>query len=379
MNLGRTCSDTVKKTVSALLALICLFTLLCGCSEAEEYVLSYGQYGITEKQYSYWMAYYKTTFLNSFIEYGMVEESSYTEDFWQNDAEGQTLFDLTKQRADDYMKRLVVCMHLYDEYGIGESEDAREELHIAVDKCIAEDITGAGSRSALNNALGKYKLNISALEEIYRIELKKTMVEEYLYGTSGAEKLTSEEKEQYYQATYARVKHVLVNTVDKYVLDDDGKKIVDTSTGYYKTEKLTDSEKAEKNALADTLYQQAQTQDFEKLIEEYNEDEGMTYYTDGYFLTKDSSYEANFLQAALEMKEGEVRRVESAYGVHIIKKYPLQEKAYEKEINENFFSDLEEKALGAKKDDMYGKFDVTGEGCSFEIFKTYALMPDALL
>lgn len=371
----------IKKIACLMLAVAFAIPLLCACSQNEPYVMSYKEYGITEKQYVYWMSYYKTTFLNSFIEYGLVDKSAYTEDFWQNAPDGgQTFYEMTVARAEGYMKTLVVCMYLYDEYKLGESEDAREQLEVAVDKCIAEDISSSGSRGKLNGALGEYKLNISDLEKIYEIELKKTMVEEYLYGESGTDKVTDEEREDYYEKTYVRVKHVLVNTVDKYFLNDDGERVVDPSTGYYKTEKLTDAEKAEKTALASDIYQKASNGDnFEKLIEEYNEDEGMTYYTDGYFLTSESSYEKAFLEASLQMKEGEVRRVESAYGVHIIKKYPLEERAYEKELNKNFFTDMESEVLSLKKEAMYAKHEITVQGCTLDIFKGYALMPEILL
>lgn len=41
------------------------------------------------------------------------------------------------------------------------------------------------------------------------------------------------------------------------------------------------------------------------------------------------------------MEIGEVRRVESEFGVHFIKRYPLDEKAYSDKMNADFFSTFE--------------------------------------
>lgn len=371
----------MKKLFSVFIV-IALLSGLCSCKEEKaENVVFCNDVGVTQKQYSYWMAYYKTKFLNTFIGYGSVSAETYTEDFWDTDVEDKTLYDLTKAQAEQYITELVAYLNIYNENSLGSIEGAEEQIKESVDSFIDGDIDEIGSRSALNTELAKYKLNVKALSEIYELEIKKSMVEDYLFGENGTHKVTQDEREEYYKENYVRVKHVLVNTVDKYVLDDEGERVVDTSTGYYKTEKLTDEEKEEKKALAKEVYDKALAgDDFEELIEKYNEDEGMTYYTDGYFLTKDSAYEENFLNASFEMKEGEVRTVESAYGIHIIKKYALDDKGYEKEINKNFFSELDADIIDIKKKELFSKTDVKNVS-SFDVaaFKALPLMDEALL
>ena len=106
----------------------------------------------------------------------------------------------------------------------------------------------------------------------------------------------------------------------------------------------------------------------------------MAYYTDGYFLTKDSPYEENFLKASIEMEDGEIRSVTSSYGIHIMKKYPLEPDGYKKEINENFFSDIDNSIISQKKDKKYSEKTVTVAAvCSADDFKAYAIMDDSLL
>lgn len=371
----------MKKTICVFLSAVFVLCALVSCTGGSEtLVMTCNGFGITQKQYDYWLSYYKTTFLATFEEYGVIE-GEYTEDFWLSQTEGEYLWDMTRQKAEAYMQKLTVCLYLYDHYGLGDIDGASEQIKISVDECIADDVAAIGSRKALNKALAVYELNIDGLEEIYEIEIKRTMVEEYLFGEGGEQKVTDGDVEAYYKDNYVRVKHVLVNTVDKYVLDEDGERIIDPSTGYYKTEKLTENEVKEKKELAQSVLEKAQGgEDFEKLISEYNEDEGMTYYTDGYFLTEESAYEKAFLDAALTLEVGGIKSVESAHGIHIIKKYALDDGAYEKSINENFFTDLEGRVLLSKKDALYASYEVESTvSLTSDAFCACPLMDEALL
>lgn len=77
---------------------------------------------------------------------------------------------------------------------------------------------------------------------------------------------------------------------------------------------------------------------FDKLIEEYGEDTGMTEYPNGYYLTESSDYDSpEVVKALFEMNAGEIRRVESEYGIHIVMKYELDEGGYADTDNADFF------------------------------------------
>lgn len=77
---------------------------------------------------------------------------------------------------------------------------------------------------------------------------------------------------------------------------------------------------------------------FDKLISEYGEDTGMTEYPNGYYLTENSDYDSpEVVKALFEMNVGEIRRVESDYGIHIVMKYELDEGGYADEKNADFF------------------------------------------
>ena len=77
---------------------------------------------------------------------------------------------------------------------------------------------------------------------------------------------------------------------------------------------------------------------FDSLVEKYGEDEGMDLYPHGYYLTETSDYDSpEVVKALFEMEEGEIRRVESEYGIHIVMKYTLDEGGYAKSENQDFF------------------------------------------
>lgn len=77
---------------------------------------------------------------------------------------------------------------------------------------------------------------------------------------------------------------------------------------------------------------------FDSLVEKYGEDEGMANYPNGYYLTENSDYDApEVIEALFEMQDGEIRKVESDYGIHIVMKYKLDDGGYAKEENKDFF------------------------------------------
>ena len=98
---------------------------------------------------------------------------------------------------------------------------------------------------------------------------------------------------------------------------------------------------------------------FDKLVEEYGEDEGMTNYPNGYYLTKNSDYDSpEVVKALFEMEEGEIRRVESEYGIHIVMKYELDKGGYADEKNETFFmsSDGSYSFLSSLKNELLDEY-----------------------
>ena len=78
-------------------------------------------------------------------------------------------------------------------------------------------------------------------------------------------------------------------------------------------------------ATANEVYQKAVAgEDFESLIEEYNEDPGQANDMHGYMFTANDSYVQEFKDASFALEEGGISEpVETSYGYHIIKRLPI--------------------------------------------------------
>lgn len=121
--------------------------------------------------------------------------------------------------------------------------------------------------------------------------------------------VTAEQVLEEYAKNYVCAKHILISTIDP----DTGEE--------YNTQKMRKAK-----SVADKVYKEAKGgADFYKLIEEYNEDPGMAYNPDGYIFTKGEMVK-EFEAAAYALDENEISKpVKSAYGYHIICRYPLPE------------------------------------------------------
>ena len=68
----------------------------------------------------------------------------------------------------------------------------------------------------------------------------------------------------------------------------------------------------------------------------------MEEYKNGYYMTKDSDYDApEVIDELFDMSVGEVRMVHSEYGIHIVMKYELEDGGYASAENKMFFRDAD--------------------------------------
>ena len=129
------------------------------------------------------------------------------------------------------------------------------------------------------------------------------------------------------------------------VLTDDGSD--------YKTKPMTSEELADVKERAQKLFgelEDSTVTEFEQALTDHSDDTAeISEFDDGYYLNikKDYantgekySYLDDTVKALQEMEIGEVRMIKSSFGYHIIKKYAHSDAAYDKEINEQWFSDF---------------------------------------
>ncbi len=344
----------MKKIAIAALSLFTVFTLI-SCTVSSADYAKYKNRGITENMYKYLLAYYKSSFYSMFSQYGFFDPDAYDEAVWDETADGEKkLYEQVCDHVDGQINEMLVCSELYESYA---DADTKKLLDNTVNDFIDQDMKAVGSRADLNAILGQYGMNVNSLCRLFEFEAKAMIVEDRLFGDGGEAAVTDDERERYYQENYSRIKHILIKNDVKYVLDENGSPKMDIYTGRYVTEELTDDEKAEKLALAKQIEERAKNgEDFEALIEEYNEDSGMSAYTDGYFVTAETLLDLKYVTAALTLKTGEVTLAETSYGYVILKKYPLEAGLWSNEISSAFFEDMDGNIISEKKTEIYGKY-----------------------
>ena len=345
----------MKKTLISIL-LLSMALPLCACTVVSPAYASYGKYEISQNMYEYWTAYYKARFYSSFAEYGLVD-GEYDESVWDQTVDGEkTLAEQITEHVDSLVNEMLVCAQIFDRLGLNSDASVNKQISDTVDGLIKSDMNAAGSRQELNGILGAYGMNTDTLRRALEYEAKASVVSDRLFGEGGEHAVTDAEREQYYQSNYHRAKHILIKNDVKYVLDDKGEPKMNIYTGRYETEELTDAEKAEKQKLAEQILQRCKTgEDIEALLEDYNEDSGMTVYTDGYFISADSLYDTKYITAVLTSQPGDVQLAETSYGLMIIKKYPLDDGLWKNEVNSVFFSDMDANIIAQKKLTVFGE------------------------
>ena len=92
---------------------------------------------------------------------------------------------------------------------------------------------------------------------------------------------------------------------------------------------------------AKAIMEEAKTGDFatfDSLVEEYNQENGSNDYPNGYYVSQNTAYEAReVIDELFKMQVGEIKQIQSEYGIHIIMKYELEDGAYTFEENEDLF------------------------------------------
>ena len=382
-----------KVWAKALAILLCIAALVSvvGCSAKGKPCMELEGTEITVNMYQLYLSRMKGTLASGYV-YG---ESALKDSFWDTimSADGTTYNKHFSSMVLDNTKNYLAALHVFEELGLKLPKSYLDEI----DQKLADfiEVDADGSKNTFNSILAKYGVNYKILREAYIIEAKIAYLNDQFYGADGS-KIASTLVEEYYQSIYARFKHVFIYTYELiYETDSDGEdvwyKMSDEKKISYdttKTPKKDDSGKLLKDKNGDVIYvnddgkiaydkvngkrnpmldengnqltreytkdelikasdratlilEQAEENNytlFDKLVESYGEDDGMTDYKNGYFVTRESNYDSpEVIEALFEMKEGEIKRVDSEYGIHLVMRYELTEGGYADNDNADFF------------------------------------------
>ncbi len=328
--------DSMKrkyKSAAALLGLLLLFSCcLQGCGkDSSAPVLTLGDVSISENVYHYWASTYKGDFLYRY------EDVENTEDFWNGKLiDGMSAAEYFDAVILENVQYTLVCMQLFDEYGLVISGSEKESIQDLISDYLKE--YAQGNRNLLNQALGEYGVNMDLLENIYIDDAKTSKVYEYLYGENGQTPIGDAQLEKYYQENYVHLQMIFINNKYQYKTDSNGKYITDEK-GQAVTEELDADTKAQRDESIRKVREGLESGvSFEELYETYSE---LKAYENGYYFSKGTTYNDqiyyDIIQKAMDMEPQETAVVEGEYGTCIIQKLELDQGAWEDKENSDFF------------------------------------------
>jgi hypothetical protein len=380
----------MKKFLALGLAFLMLSVALAGCaSKTGTPMMALEKTELSENVFALYLSRMKGTLCSSYV-YG---SEALKDSFWDTkwDSNGKTYNEHYTAQVLESAKRTLAALHVFEEKKLKLPESTLAEIDKELADLMEQD--AGGSRVEFDSILGEYGANYDVLREVYLIEAKVKMVTDTLLGADGS--LMGEEWiNDYYEENYARFKQIFLYTSeyvfekdadqqeiyytesgriaydttatpkvdalgnavkdtkgDQIYVNADGKVAYDITKGTRKH--VTDEKKnpIRKDLTGDalnavletskTLYNQLMEGDaigFEEMIKKHNEDEAMTKYPNGYYMTERTEYDSpEVVDKLFDMEEGEIAWVRSAFGVHIIMRYELEEKGYAMETNQGFF------------------------------------------
>lgn len=315
-----------NRIISAAAATLLAACALVSCSS--ESVMTYGSHSINENEFSYYLATYKGKYAQTYADFKNTPEyfSSVVTD------DGQTVEDVLYSAVVHNVEMTLVCEQMFDDYGLSLSRSVEDTINSYIDDFVDE--YADGSRNKFNAALGAYGVNINMLKKIYLRDEKVSALYDALYGTNGIIGITDEDRQNYLDENYVRVRHIYVNNKYVYATDEDGVQEY-TDDGLRKKRELTAEELAAKQALIDAIDESlAEGADFDEVYDAFSEDK---YYKNGYYISENMDFIADVTDSAMSLEVGEYKKIETDYGTHYIMRLEMDEKPWENEDNSDFF------------------------------------------
>ncbi len=297
------------------------------------------KYDVTFDQYRY---FYHYILENSGIDFADIDE-----------AQREEVFKELKDTVD------TLLTNYYSYYALAEANniEVTDNDKQIVEDTYQEDVDLFGSEEDCE----KYYLSMYATSDVVKDMITQDLlydkIDNALFGENGTYYVSQEDFLKFAETEdYAQVKHVLITYSSQAELsDEDAEGFDDLSlseklslkdqayTALSEDERSAVMEKA-KIKIDEVLKKAESGDDFDELIKTYGWDPGMESSPEGYFITRDTSFVEQFIDAAFKLKEGEISGVvESNYGYHILKREPVDMDYVNEnveELYESYFSEM---------------------------------------
>ncbi len=292
----------IMKITTKAISIICIIALMAGlmsgCVKDNRAVITVNGEVINQSGFGYYFSMVKQQMLS---EAGISTEED-AEKFWKTPIDGEDPVETAREKAKDEIINMTVRSQEAKKAGI---ELTHEELQ-QITASINDIISNVGGKDEYEKQLKDMGTDASSYEDLYK---KVTLISKYEQSleSDGTLTVSEDEVKDYIEENYIKAKHILFATQD-------------LTTGEPYDQARVDSVK---QTALNVLERIKDGGDFDKLMNEYSEDTGLSENPDGYEFTKGEMVQ-QFEDAAFELEDGEVSDlVETGYGIHIIKRVPF--------------------------------------------------------
>lgn len=387
----------IKRGIPAILALCMLMCCLVGCSSTGKTMMELKGDGISVKMsvnvFQLYLSRMKGMIASS------EGADALTDSYWDVKVD-QNLTTRNEQYTKQILeeaKTYLAALYLFELRDLELPEETEDAIDAEIEEMIQNDADG--SKAQFDAMLAEYGANRKVLREAMLIEAKISYLKDSLFGANGS--LIDDDSadgpvNQYYEQNYRRFKQVFLYTYDyayetetgtdtviyytdttytrraydttatpkmdsndelvrdangdviyvrdgktaydtkngvrKHLVDEKGNQLMESFTGNRLNQVVDEITQIEEKAV------EGDFTGFDALVEQYSMDEGMSTYTGGYYVTESTSFDsAEVIQKVFDMEVGEIATVKSDYGIHLIMRYELEEKGYQKSENSDFF------------------------------------------
>ncbi|MEG2003734.1 MAG: hypothetical protein RR057_03955, partial [Clostridia bacterium] len=369
----------LKKAVICILLAILMVIPLVSCSAEPVQVAKYKDTSISTNMFSYMLSSQKAYFESMFnYTYQTTDYASiWATEIDTGDGVKRKYSDFVFEKVVDSLKMFVVVKQLCNEHKLGITD---ESVNNAIEAYISNDIATAGDENFLEIALADFGANLD-IERDYLITTSlATVLMDYLYGEKGSMKIADSEIRKDFDENYSKIDAVYYSfynydkdtdkstpKVDSGISEEAEKKHF--AENFFKTNQIlfsfydTKKENTKLSAEEITAMKKNASNTFEKIEsgeitydaakELFKDNKGVDFKSSIY--NKKDDVNKDMLKAALEMKVGERRLVESDVGMYIIEKTSETEEEFKK-MKSKIDLAITQDRISAEADKYYESF-----------------------
>ena len=293
----------MKRILSLFICVVMMASLFSGCliKKKDGVALTVGETELTADEFAYYVYMCKSQLVQ---EKGVdISDDAAVEEFLKAKDGDLTNAEIICNNAIEEVTKMLVQYNKAIEMGLDLTEDENAECVNYINSMK----TQMGGTTAYEQQLKELGTTADAFEKLYRKNFVAGKLYDHLIA-DGTIAASEEETAEYIKTNYIKAAHILFSTQD-------------ATTGMAYDEATVASKK---QLAEETLAKINAGEDFTTLMNELSEDPGLETAPTGYVFGKGEMV-PQFEEAAFALGENEVSGiVETSYGLHIIKRLPLE-------------------------------------------------------